>query len=580
MSDILAQPNPLYLATGVEGLLEVGGSALIPGLPEGLQAAWFNISPNLIINGTYNSNIQKIGGVSGVYSEMLGVRRVPKQQPFEVYGAFNEGAGNDLSLWIGARDNLGRNYGVEVYRYAPETDFYFHVYHEGVTIESGLFDVTGNNEGFRMNLEGDEIVYYHHSAGQFNPIYRRPIGVNVIDFRFLYMVAFNGDRILSAHCRIDDAIVPLNTSNINVTFASGTESNISIRAVDISHFGVRANNILNDILVLKHPDVEGQTAVPTRISNLYLRPSDRPCGSYVIENETIQFETNGGFGGIFEASGGTILNSLRWQAPSSVGVVDFSYQVESVVATCQLNVVPKLEVNGVRSDGFYPDLAQGEAVQFVATCPDAVFSLEVPIPEIEPDTEEPDLVTIMTRGGYMVAPTDANDPVFGAKNLTVKVTGCGQVYRFRVHIQAMYPTPKFCGPTPIHWRPPLIPDYLPNISTMTGGTRQVKNRNAEGILMWDVTYDNMLQDTPTNCTCVTTDIYHRSSCDESLAIAGRLDSFYKQVSMAKYFTVLDYQTEMMYKYVRLTAYDGNHNLYANEQSRQLQMKQEGDVLFD
>jgi len=378
----------------------------------------------------------------------------------------------------------------------------------------------------------------------------------------------------------------LNTSNIDTRWASTTESpdsSIAIRAADLTHFGLRASTILNDILVLSNQHMTEQLQVPVKITALYIRPNDRACGSYVIENETIQFETNGGMGGIFQASGGTILNELKWQAPSSAGDVHFSYEVEGVIANCLLHVVPKLSVTGVQSDGCYPDLAQGESVQFIASCPDATFAIEpiVPIEPIETDNPEaPDLYTIMTSGGYLVAPTDAMDYYFGAKTLTIKVTGCGQTYRFCVHIQAMFPTPKFCGPTPKHWRPPLIPDYLPNTSIMTGGTSQVKNRNAEGILIWNVDYDNMIQDTPTNCTCVASDVFHKSTCDSSLAIADRLDSFYKQVSKVKYFTVLDYQTEIMYKYVRLTVYDGNHNLYKTEQSRQLQMRQEGDVLFD
>lgn len=559
-SILLAEPSPLLLATGVEGVLQIGGQFFLGGLPQGFSPASFTANPDLQING---QTLQKVGGANLVYSNLYGVHEIPKYQPFSIYGAWLNPATTDYSIRVAVLDNFGMLSGMESYRYLPEEDQRFNVYENSV--QTQVAQPCNNNEAFRIDSDGTEIILYLHTAGSFSQKARFPIPEGVLFYRFFLQVMNVTNSILGCYIRIDDVTIPVTTSNSSLVSLETPTPNSTIRIIDLSHYGVTHPFVANFNLELSNEHIEDTLQIPVDVAALFIRPVGQDCGSAVVAGTIVQFESNAGNGGLFEATGGTILANLQWQAPNSTGEILFTYTIGTVSASCILYVVPKLSVNGVNEDGYYADLAQGESVQFVATCAEATF-------------ECINFPTIMTDSGHLVAPTDAKDDVFGAKDCIIQVFGCSQTYQFKVHIQAMFPTPKFCGATPNKWRPPLIPDFLPNSLIMTGGSSQVKNRNKEGILIWNVEYTPLNQTAPAGCSCPHSN--HLSNCEARFETAERLDDFYKQVRYNKYFTVLDYQTEIRYKYVRLTSFTGDHSLYRNEQTRSLTMRQEGDVLFE
>lgn len=559
--NILANPIPLELATGIEGLLEIGGSYFIEGLPQGWQSSLFNIPSTYVTGADFLTK-----GPTDGSSPVIFIAEIPARQPFMTQFSMNNVSSSPIhpfDVVVGLRDNFGRLTVFHPYRYPPETEARYTISALSVDVSPqppGYF-INANSDVFQITSDGNVISMLRQYGGQYHLIYSFVIPNDILWWKFYYDCFYHNNNIYTLRIRIDDVTVPVTTTNSTLIDNDGI---CIIRIVDTTHYGVTAHGIADSTLILSNEHIPQSVNIPVIIGNLYIKPSDRNCGTVAITGEVIQFISNGGNGGLFEASGGTILSTLQWQAPTSIGPVNFTYTVNTVTAVCQLQVVNKLTVNRVNSDGWYPDLAQGEQVQFTSTCPDAIF-------------ECVNFPTILTPSGLMIAPTDALNDVFGAKDCIVKVSGCGQTYFFKIHIQAMFPSLRFCGANPLKWVPPNIKDFLPNRLTMSGGTSEVHNRNKDGILVWSVEYQSLKQDAPINCSCPPS----QSGCTAALESASRLDAFYNQVSTVKYFTVVDLHTEIVYKYVRLTSYTGEHTgLYRNDQARSLTMRQEGDVLFD
>jgi hypothetical protein len=561
---ILASPIPLRLATGVENALTIGGNYLLQGLPQGWSSA------NYIIPSTYfaGTNSLRKGNID-YGGEVISTILIPANQPFmnEIgYDDYSTDPANPFDIQFGVRSDTGVMTGIEIYRYPPEEQERHHIIANGTYPFGypGGYLPCANSDRFRLSSDGSRIQFLHFLGGQWIEQYAFVVPQSVINWRFFYNLYYHNNSIYALVNRIDDAIVPVNTTNSTLTIPNLPRGVLEKRIIDATHYGVLASVVGNWTAHLSNEHIAQELLINIVSTALYIKPHGKNCGTFVVEGETLQFETNG-FGGNFEATGGTILPNLKWQAGFSTGIVTFTYTVGNLSANCTLQVVPKLSVDGV-IDGIYPDLAQGERAQFVTNCPEAVFRcLNYP--------------SIITRTGHLIAPTDAFNSVFGEKFCKIQVTGCGQTYNFTVHIQALYPIPRYCGPSPDHWTSPLIPDYLPNTVTMTGGTSQVKNRNKFGVLTWEIVYQNLLLIAPEGCSC-SNPLVHTDDCLLELETAARLDAFYNLVKYTNYFTVLDYHTEIVYKYVRLTKYSGTHNLFKTEQTRNVTMRQEGDVLFD
>jgi len=569
-NEILVSPNPLRTATGVEGQLEIGGSAFFTGKPQGLDPSEFIFS-NCSIVGT-NDLVKNAAGVGIAFQN----GHYPIRQPLWIGGFLNDVQLYMQTIFIGFTDNHGQHYWIIAYsNNADAVGWHYSVIFQEINVLGGSVGIdTPIRTGVAVYTDGQNIIFAKDLSGVWSVIFSAPIPAGIewlqMSVGFFDNAAI-GTKLIFLTRRLDEVTLPLTTEITNFEFTTPT-THFHSRVVDSGHFGITADAVGDIVGRVTVPDIPAIPAVLVQIhaDALYLKPKDGACGDTVIHGTIVQFESNGGLGGAFEASGGTILSGLKWQAPYANGFVTFTYTIGLVTASCILEVQPPLSVAGVNEDGFYPDLAQGEIVRFQATCERAQWFSDPP--------------GLVVRGGEnagrFVAPHDELDEFFGEKTVIITVRGCNQEYTFKVHIQAMYPTPKFCGAIPIKWLQDE-PDFLPNRLVMTGGTSEVKNRNRKGINTWQITYDLLNEKAPVNCTCVEGDIaIHQPHCTNALATAERLSKFYRQVSMAKYFTVIDYHTETQFKYVRLTQFTRGHNLYFTEQARQVGMRYEGGLQFE
>jgi hypothetical protein len=570
-SPIIAQPNPLVIATGVEGLLEIGGSVLYQGKPQGfIKAADYDIE-GIVIDET-NGYMEKIVAGDWFTSHCNSRRRTPANQPLWVHAGFHIVQAFHQEILVGVVDDLGHVWFVGAYSNAFDSGgWHYYVYKDGVVVVGGVSGITVSpGDKLAVYVDGQTITAAIRHSNIWRNVYSEPIPADSGGFRSYYNLNGLQTALIDCQTRIDDAIVNLTTDIAQFRFLE-PDHFFTERIVDATHYGISASAVDEVIAEISVPNLDVPVTpvnVQLRSEPLYIRPvSGVNCGGTVIQGDIIQFETNGGLGGVFEASIGTVLSGLRWQAPFIEGTAVFTFTVGGITAQCELLVVRRLTVEGVDEDGYYPDLAQGESVTFIASCHNVEWFSDPPFL----------VVRRSANAGKLHAPTDAIDSEFGEKQVTVTVRGCGQEYKFKVLIQAMYPTPRFCGATPTKWSQDE-PDFLPTRLTMVGGTSQVKNRTAVGIRTWSIEYDILRQDATTTCNCENQGdpATHVPSCTNDLATAKRLSDFYKKVKQTRYFTVVDYHTGEQFKYVRLTHFERAHTLYKTEQARRVSLRWEGD----
>jgi len=443
-----------------------------------------------------------------------------------------------------------------------DDEWHFGITETGESV--GYSSTASEFDGIYMQVTPTEIRVHTGHAGAL--LMRRAYAIppDVTYFRGFYNIYNSGGRILGCGQRFDQFVSVYNTGNITAELDPATDG--SIRALDTQRFGVTVDVDGDRVVHLTHIEggIEGATRdVPVHVAPLYIHPIHQPCGSLAIEGSIIEFESNGGQGGIFTASGGTILDGLRWQAPVTTGtIVNFLYEIGEASATCTLQVQPELLVYGVQDDGFYgEDMAQGEILRLLSSVP-ATFS-------------SPNYPELISPSGTLIAPHHEMDEVFGEKIVEVRVEGAMQVYTFKVRIQAMYPSIQFCGPDPQKWLP-RDEDYLPNTLTMLGGTSQVKNRNEEGVLTWEIAYVNLIEKGDVACLCPPENPF----CPCELATAERLSNFYRAMDgYVKYFTVVDIHSGELFKYVRMTRFERDHDIFSHQQLRTVSLRQEGKWLF-
>lgn len=212
----------------------------------------------------------------------------------------------------GVIDSLGRGYAINCYS-NPNQNWFYNFY--AGDIEGNV--VTGVPIGFRNNmaLYSDGINFYvqRQAGGGWTTILTHPIPENAGYLRWVYNLERIDTYVRYVQQRLDTITSPFTTDNITIT--SAPSNAFAIRIIDSFRFGIRPLlGVGNFSLELSHPEISIPTTIGVIVDELYLRPSDRLCGGFVIEGDIIQFQTNGG-GGLLEATGGTVLNNLQWQAP-------------------------------------------------------------------------------------------------------------------------------------------------------------------------------------------------------------------------------------------------------------------------
>lgn len=547
--EILVNPEQLNLATGIERILTVGGQVTRRGLGEGFKAEWFPYYAGIEINeaGRYivnNANAQQL-----ITSQYL---TIPRGQGFTLK-AHGEIMNSGAMVGWGVSDQLGRAW--QAYMYDNGAGNRYDIFLQGTNPIFG--QVGADYDGFSFVCDGNSITVYriHSNVNTYIATAYLPADVEYLQYRFYLKNTLS--RIISIDGIVNTVTIPLTTSNLgfSVTEADTTEK----RIIDATKYGIKANSLANRLITLSYEGLPNKN-VPVVVSPLYLQAIGYENNGYVLEGVIVDFDTNGGDAGEFNASGGVIISNLRWQAPLGSGVVDFTYNVGSFTANFRLNVVPKLEVAGVKN-GYYPNLAQGDEIQFSASVAGATYFC-------------PSLPNFVAADGKVVVPYNAEDEFFGSKDVEVIVSGGGQEYKFRVYVEPIFPTPMFCGASPEKWLL-KVPDFLPNSLTYDGGSMEVKNRNRFGIFRWEVNYRNLKIEP--QCLCPDETGFFR--CAEKLQTSKRLDAFYLFVTETKKFTVIDYHTRQKFTGVRLTEYDNDHVIYPTEQVRRLKMYYDGKPII-
>lgn len=571
IGELIVSPETLNIATGIEGLIRIGGSITREGLAQAFDPTRFDIPPEISIEPDSASFLKTSGSTGHCF--VKGLREIPATQPFELAGQAMQ-LGSTYQFGIGVRDNLGRDSVIGISLYPPWTDPLYAVFLEGIRVVADL--PTAQLTRIIVRSDGQRISFFRFQGGVYYNAFDYIIPQDVSYFKFLYSFWEQGSKVGFTHTRIDTKIIPHTTADLNLVVTPSANS--ETRLVNALDFGIKCLDTEQRIVTVSHPLITDSKFVTVNVAALYIRPVDSECGGYAIAGQIYQFETNGGTGGMFEATGGAVLSDLQWQAPLTSEVVNFSYTVGDVVATCQLTVVTKLSVVDVDEDGDYRDLIQGERVRIYASSQEITFS----------SPNYPHLVSnfilqddINPSSAIIVAPTDADDEMFGEKNIIVVAEGLGQRFEFYIRVQPMFPTPLFCGAEPRKWLP-HVPDYLENRLEMDGGTTEVHNRNFQGILLWDVTYELLRQEVFADCDCEEGmgNSFRGHTCKSRFATAGRLDAFYRLVQGGvQKFSVVDYHTESVYKDIRFTAFRRNHNIYDDQQIRELSFRWEGGIIY-
>ena len=545
--EILVNPKRIDIAQGVEGFVEVGGTITYASTSRQIDAANFTISANMQIE---SSTIRKTSGTTLGDSFVTGNSWFSARQGFWIN--MNLGllaAGRQGSL-IAVLDDTGHSINIFAYSNNAADNWRYDVNVRNVRLATAQASSFNDNMALYSNGTTISVMRQHNTI--WTTVFSFNVPTESKKFRFHFNIEKAGQSINYAQAGLEATSIAILSTDLELSI-----SPTAILRLVGNRIGILAETIGHRVLTLIHPDLAKHAHVSINVSSLYIKPVGQECGGFAITGQIVQFESNGGNGGLLEVNTGTVLNGLRWQAGYDVGIATFLYRIGNVSASCTLRVVSKLSVEEVEN-GRYPDLAQGEQIQFTTSCENAVFS-------------SPNYPSIITENGILVAPTDARNEVFGMKNVIVEVRACFQALIFELRIQALFPTPKFCGASPIDWTP-TPNDFLPVREIMGGGTSQVKNKNKQGILTWTVNYNNLPYEMTEHCKCEL--LNNIKNCQAELSTAKRLDDFYLLVTFATPFSVIDYHDGLHRKFIRLTDFKRKHQRFDTEQSRSLALRYE------
>lgn len=283
--------------------------------------------------------------------------------------------------------------------------------------------------------------------------------------------------------------------------------------------------------------------------------SDSNCCFCVFTDTIVTFSTNSTTG-VLSASGGTVLSSTQWQAPSTPGTyrvvmsVDGTNGVKYVTNT--ITVVLQLQVTNLTNN------------ELTSLFPGDKFLLETNYPTNEVVwTTIGDCEQIVTPGGNINLNTSVADACFGSLECTIRGTvpntNCSGLFNYvdvKIKVNPVYPTPDNCGPAIGRW---LRDGKKFNVikTEFEGGCDETHIKNRVPIITWTLNYDglHLYKTEDTNCpNCQTCIIFcgcndavntgaYLANCHPILASANRLDDFWNLV-YGQYgaFTLVDHDT--------------------------------------
>lgn len=533
-NELNVNPLSLDIAVGTENFITISGeSESVLEERSGYDLDWFVWNANAYLLNPALVNFTKLN--DDINEIITSSFEIPKEQPFAITAQSAAWEAFVFNTQFGLRSNTGKlfvmNHGRNGSARAWSADF------DGNTVIAPA--AADQLETFRIVSDGVNMMYYRQSG----LMYQAPIPASVQWFKLHFLLNQSGIHFHNVNIYTAAIRELVNAATVNKTFVPSGNIETRVDALDTLYIKPLTAGSRN--LIISHPTAPLTQSVLINATSLYIRP--KVAGTYYVqEQEIVEFESNA-VGGIFTASGGVIVDStnLKWQAIEQ-GAVTITYEINGYTATFALEVIPKIELSGVE-DGLYQiPLAQGESIQFN--------------PNIEGQFSCINYPNVITASGFLVAPTDARDSHFGKKDLEIRFSAYGINYDFIVEILPMFPTPAYGGILPAKWLQ-LRPDFLPVSRKTVGGAKEARNENSNGVITWNISY-NTLKSKACACGEETRDCQHRFD-------ASRLDAFYRLVTTTDYFSVVDYHTNELFKFVTIEEYGNDHDLFATGQTREI-----------
>lgn len=320
-------------------------------------------------------------------------------------------------------------------------------------------------------------------------------------------------------------------------------------------------------------DFDAPVCVDVDIDSLYFNPTDFNCGDCTFVNSIVTFESNGGLNGTLTATGGTVIDALTWQAPSSPGFFTLTYSVAGFSTTCDVNVIDEFVATNVAEGNVIKGLLPGDTFKITT-------NYDPPYGIIE--WENVDCDNIVQTDGTIVIPKPSVHNCFGALKCSVRARlieiseyeMCqnveGMYLDFYIEVDPVFPTPDFGGPNYVKWKKET-PDYRVIVNEFEGGCDETYIRNKAPVQKWQVRYAGLINDVP--CTpepCCEDTIGYVGGYDQSYQAAARLDEFWDLVyGQYGYFTLIEPRTGIVWERVR---FDGtmerDHINWRTTQSRE------------
>lgn len=336
-----------------------------------------------------------------------------------------------------------------------------------------------------------------------------------------------------------------------------------------------------DYTVCVDSELDDQICIPVSVAPAYFRPRGFDCGGCTFTGTTVEFETNGGSGGVLTADGGVVVDSTTWIAPGTPGSYTLTYTINGAQLTCVINVVEQLRLLNVEGDTI-TGLIPGEQFQLITNYPS--------YPDEGVEWENLDCPNIVSRSGLITVPLRPNDQCFGEVDCKIRcrltgipdlectnlTEGEDQVYfDIRIIVDPVFPTPKFGGPQPVKWKPET-PDFRVVVNEFEGGCDETYVRNLVPIQKWTVRYAGLPYHLESPCApepCCPEPQGFTNGYNPDDQSAKILDDFWMLVGgQYRYFTVFDFRTGEAWRRVR---FDGtmerDHINWNRTQSRELKL---------
>lgn len=457
---------------------------------------------------------------------------------------------------------------------------------------SWIYNLVNPSDSFRLRSDGTNLWWDHKRSGLWRlGVYTMPVPDTDV-FQFYLNGLFDNNRLhdIKTVKGTFQGSIPVTWSAPLGGTLSGTGNNQCFTHGTPGTFQICADTPFDD-----------PVCVDIAVAPLYFNPIGLDCGECVFVNQIVEFESNGGLNGTLQATAGTVIDALTWQAPANdVGEVTITYTIGTSSATCTFQVLDELRITNVEGD-ILTGLAPGDSFQLEVNNPYLVtwenldcHNIVNPdglifIPPAEAvncfgavDCHIRGRVTGLSGVSCFNFVSDPNELefmgdtlVFGGDTLIfgfstdATVTGDGAYIDLRIIVDPVYPTPEFGGPQFLKWKPE-VPEYRVITNTNEGGCDETYLKNRVAVYKWTVSYDGLSYEEPcpTEPCCDETEGFV-GGLSTNLQTAKVLDDFWNfMYGTYGHFTLIEPRTGKKWRNVRFeTTMQRDHINWFRTQSR-------------